>query len=300
MKNIDLKDMFSGNCYHICTEGQETPTIMMDDEDFMTAHNYIALAGWKTGMTILAYTIMSNHVHIMAICKDRDTAMKYIRLFKRLYSTHLLNKYDRPNCLKGREDSISLIDSISYFRNCVAYILRNALCARICRRVEDYPWSSYSCYFNVRFSHGGTGINDLGVRKKRQTLKTRMELSQCPYLVDAKGMIEAESFVRYDIVEKAFLNSGKFMLACLGTCNDAMMEYEMTCRPLVRVNDKELVEVIGTLAEKRFRGKQISQLSQSEKCSIIKNIYFNNRTSIPQLSRILGLPKEIIRMTLST
>lgn len=300
MKNIDLKDIFSGNCYHICTNGQETPTIMMDDEDFMTAHNYLALAGWKTGMTILAYTIMSNHVHIMAICKDRDTAMKYIRLFKRLYSTHLLNKYNISNGLKGSEDSISLIDSISYFRNCVAYILRNALCARICRRVEDYPWSSYSCYFNVHVNNGGTGINDLGVRKKRQTLKTRMDLSQCPYLVDAKGMIEAESFVRYDIVEKAFLNSGKFMLACLGTCNDAMMEYEMTCRPLVRVNDKELVEVIGNLAEKRFRGKQISQLSQSEKCAMIKNIYFNNKTSIPQLSRILGLPKEIIRMTLST
>ena len=300
MKNIDLKDLFSGNCYHICTNGQETPTIIMDDEDFMTAHNYLALAGWKTGVPVLAYTIMSNHVHILVICKNREQALRNIRLFKRLYSTHLLNKYGISNGLKGIEDSISLIDSISYFRNCTAYILRNALCARVCRRVEDYPWSSYSCYFNPYMSDNAIWISDMGERNKRNTLKTRMDLSQCPYLVNTKGMIEAKSFVRYDIVEKAFFNSGKFLLACLGTCNDALMEYEMTCKPLVRVNDTELLEVIGNLAEKKFRGKHISQLSQSEKCAIIKNIYFNNRTSIPQLSRILGLSKEIIRLTLST
>ena len=74
----------------------------------------------------------------------------------------------------------------------------------------------------------------------------------------------------------------------------------MTCKPLVRVNDKELAEVIEALTEKRFAGKHISGLTQSEKCSIIKNIYFNNKTSIPQLSRILGLPKAIIRQILST
>ena len=182
----------------------------------------------------------------------------------------------------------------------MAYILRNALCARICRRVEDYPWSSYPCYFNTKAGEGSRRISDLGVRERRSILKTRMDMSECPYLVNTEGMIETVSFVRHDIVEKAFGHSGKFFLASLGTCNDAKMEYEMTCKPLVRVNDKELAEVIEALTEKRFAGKHISGLTQSEKCSIIKNIYFNNKTSIPQLSRILGLPKAIIRQILST
>ena len=300
MKNIDLKDLLSGNCYHVCTNGQETPTIIMDEEDFKVAHNYMAIAGWKIGIDILVYAIMANHVHIMFVCKDRNLAVKYIRLFKRLYSTHLLNKYGMSDTLKGIEDSISLIDSISYFRNCVAYILRNALCARICRRIEDYPWCSYSCYFNGTASKNLRKISKIGVCETRRILKTRQNLSDCPYLINPEGMIEANSFVRYDIVEKAFLNSGRFFLASLGTCNDAKMEYEMTCKPLVRVNDKELAEVIEALAEKKFTGKKISWLTQSEKCSIIKSIYFNNKTTIPQLSRILGLPKAIIRQILST
>ena len=78
MKNIDLKDLFSGNCYHICTNGQETPTIIMDEEDFKVAHNYLALAGWKIGIDILAYAIMVNHVHIMIVCRDRNLAVRYI------------------------------------------------------------------------------------------------------------------------------------------------------------------------------------------------------------------------------
>ena len=300
MKNIELKDLFSGNCYHVCTNGQETPAIIMDKEDFKVAHNYLALAGWKTGIVTLVYTIMSNHVHILIVCKDRDQAVRYIKLFKKLYSMHLSQKYNMHGALRGIEDSISLIDSVSYFRNCVAYILRNALCARICRRVEDYPWSSYPCYFNMKADERSRRISDLGVRERRSILKTRMDLSECPYLVNTEGMIETVSFVRHDIVEKAFGHSGKFFLASLGTCNDAKMEYEMTCKPLVRVNDKELAEVIEVLTEKRFAGKHISGLTQSEKCSIIKNIYFNNKTSIPQLSRILGLPKAIIRQILST
>ena len=295
-----MKDLFSGNCYHVCTNGQETPAIIMDKEDFTVAHNYLALAGWKTGVMMLVHTIMSNHVHILLICKDRNQAVRYIKFFKKLYSMHLAQKYNMVGALRGIEDSISLIDSISYFRNCVAYILRNALCARICRRVEDYPWSSYPCYFNTKAGERSRRISDLGVRERRSILKTRMDLSKCPYLVNAEGMIEAKSFVRHDIVERAFGHSGKFFLASLGTCNDAKMEYEMTCKPLVRVNDKELAEVIEALTEKRFAGKHISGLTQSEKCSIIKNIYFNNKTSIPQLSRILGLPKAIIRQILST
>jgi len=48
MRNIELKDLFDGNCYHVCTNGQETPAIILDQEDFKVAQNYLALAGWKT------------------------------------------------------------------------------------------------------------------------------------------------------------------------------------------------------------------------------------------------------------
>lgn len=298
-KNLRLEDVVtSGNCYHVCTDGQESPLLMRGHEDYQMARTFLALAAWKVGLELIVYSIMSNHVHALVLSPDRKLVEKFIHLFKRLLSTHLRNKYGIQKALHGIQDSITLIDSIQYMRNCIAYILRNALCAKVVSKIEDYPWSSYSCYFN-RKSQSGRHISVLGVRETRALLKTREDLSQSPFHIDENGHILDSSFVRSDIVEKTFLNSGRFFLLALGTCNDARMEYEMACKPLMRVNDTEIAIAAEDLARTRFKGKGLAELNSRDKCSMIKNLFFNNKTSIPQLSRVLGLPRRLISQILS-
>lgn len=297
-KNPRLEDVVtSGNCYHVCTDGQESPLLMRDHEDYQMARTFLAIAAWKVGLELIVYSIMSNHVHALVLSPDRKSVEKFIHLFKRLLSTHLRNKYGIPKALHGIQDSISLIDSIQYLRNCIAYILRNALCAKVVTRIEDYPWSSYSCYFR-RKSQSGRHISALGARATRALLKTREDLSQSPFYIDENGNILDSSFVRYDIVERAFQNSGRFFLLTLGTCNDAKMEYEMACKPLMKVNDTDIAIAAEELARTRFNGKSLAEMSTKDKCSMIKNLFFNNKTSIPQLSRVLGLPRNLISQIL--
>lgn len=299
MKEIELKEIISGNCYHISTNGHECPTMMRDHHDYITAHNYLAISAWKTKVEIVAYSIMSNHVHALVICSNREIAVTFIRLFKLLLSHHLRNRYGMKKTLHSIKDSIILIDSISYIRNCIVYILRNALCAKICVRVEDYPWSSYGCYFNKTHVESKP-ITSLGVREKRRILKTRAILSNCPFCIDQKGKIVDESFIRHDIVEKIFRNSGRMFLFSLGNCNDARMEFEMACKPLMNVSDNDLLFVAEELASKKFNGKSIAELSINNKCSMIKTLFFNNKTSIPQLSRVLGIPRHLTSTILSS
>lgn len=45
-------------------------TLLKDEEDFRTAWNYLALSAWRTGVEIVAFTLMSNHVHEILVCKD--------------------------------------------------------------------------------------------------------------------------------------------------------------------------------------------------------------------------------------
>lgn len=299
MKTIRLEDLFDGNCYHICTNGEESPIIMRDKEDFRTAVNYLAIAAWKTRTIIVAFCLMSNHIHTMSICSNRAQAERFIKLFKQLYSTHLKRKYGMNKALHKIQDSISLIDNIQYFRNCIAYILRNSISAKVCRKTEDYPWSSYFCYFRDS-NDDCISISSMGPREIRRILKTRPDLDGCPFSIDSEGMISPRSFVAFEIVEKAFINSGRLFLFHLGTCNDALMEYEMACKPLIGVNDTELLRATEKIAANRFRGKTIAELTNQQKCSIIKTVFFNNKTSIPQLSRVLGLPRDIISRILST
>ena len=101
-------------------------------------------------------------------------------------------------------------------------------------------------------------------------------------------MITLESFVESDVVEKAYKYSGKSFL------------YELACQPMMHVSDQDMYETIRKHVANRFRGKELSELSSSEKCSILKSVFFNNKTSIPQLSRIMGLSRKLIQRILST
>lgn len=296
---MELSDLIKGNCYHICTNGQDAPVLMRDAEDYKIACTYLALVAWKLNVEIYAYIVMSNHVHVLISCRDRRTAERFIRAYKQKLSLFFRHKYDICKSFRGISDSITLVDSLHYFRNCIAYILRNALSARVCTRIEDYPWSSYSAYFSNVDYNVLRRVDSLGIRERRNVVKSNVDLNDCPLYVDAHGRVADRSFVRYVVVEKAFSNSFRSFLYCLGTCNDSKMEYEFALKPQININDLELLNVAEHLAHSRFAGKTLADLSASDKCSMIKNLYFNNKTSIPQLSRILGLSRQMVTKVLT-
>ena len=300
MEDCRLEDLYDGNFYHVCTEGMERDVLFRDDEDFLVARNYLALSAWKNKVFVLVFSLMSNHVHVLVASHDRRRTQIFIRYFKQLYSTYMHNKYGRKEALRGQADSIALISDMKYFRNCVAYILRNAICAKICRKVEEYPWSSYETYFRDDSESSGVCISSLSERHKRKVLKTRMNLDGCPYRIDEDGNIEVASFVRSDLVQLAFNRSGKFFLYHLGYCNDTQMEYEFVSRPQFHANDQDLFLAAEKLAAERFSEKSLSQLTVSQKCAMLKNLFFNNRSTIPQLARVMGIPRELVRKVLST
>lgn len=300
MKDISLKELNEGEFYHICTNGTECPVLLKDDKDYIAAWNLLAITSWRHRIKLMAFCIMSNHLHIIANCIQRDEAISYIRHIKQKLSAYLLNRYGISASLKGTKDCISKIEDIRYLRNCVAYVLRNPVCAKTCARVDDYRWSSYRCLFRSGSEESVRRLSELTETEKRKILKTRISLKDCPLTIDADGIITAETFVHTELTEAAFANSGKSFLFHLGRCNDARMEYEFQHQPLMRISDIELVEKVEDISKERFQGKGIAELKTSQKCSLVKTVFFCCRTSIPQTSRILGLPREIVRKILCT
>ena len=71
MEEMNLKDLYDGNFYHVCTNGLEQVTLLKDDEDFRAAWNCLALSTWRTGVEVVAFTLMSNHVQA---CKEASQA----------------------------------------------------------------------------------------------------------------------------------------------------------------------------------------------------------------------------------
>ena len=300
MDEQNLDTFYDGNFYHVCTNGLEQISLLNDEEDFKTAWNYLALSAWRTGIQSLAFVLMSNHIHEVVACKDSSQARAALRLYKKMLSLYLKNKYGLTKALRLTNDCVSVIDTVAYMKNCIPYILRNAVCARICAKPEDYKWSSYSCYFSAARRESGVPVSSLTYTQKRRMLKTGLDCTGCPFQIGDDGLITIESFVRYDIVESIYKHSGKSFLYYMGCCNDSRMEYELTCQPLMHISDNDMYHNVARYVASKFPDKGLPDLTSAEKCSILKVLFFNNKTTIPQLSRIMGLSRQLIRRVIST
>jgi putative transposase len=99
---------------------------------------------------IHAFVLMSNHYHILMSTPKANIgeSMKY---FHREVAKQANKKMGRNNHFFGGRYKWSLITTENYYWNCVKYILRNPVRAKICNKVEDYEFSTLNLGSNNRF-----------------------------------------------------------------------------------------------------------------------------------------------------
>lgn len=131
-------------------------------------------------------------------------------------------------------------------------------------------------------------------------LRIDRSLEGCTMCIDSDGKPIPRSFVKSDFVERVFSNSGKSFLYYLGSCNDSEMEYDLTIRPQLSATDLDLATHAEEIASAHFLGKSVAALTTQEKCKMVKKLYYSHKTSIPQMSRVLGLPRNLVQRILTT
>lgn len=88
-----------------------------------------------------ALVLMPNHFHILLTVPERDLGVVMNELMKSVSrSTNLLS--GRSGHLFGGPYHWSLIGNTRYFRHALKYIYRNPVRAKLCSRVESYPYST--------------------------------------------------------------------------------------------------------------------------------------------------------------
>ena len=149
------------NYYHLCTEGLGETVMFRDNEDYVTGINYLAVCQIALNqiapnqitpnqitpkkIEIIAFCLMSNHLHIVA--KGENAILKkFIISFKRRYSMWLARKYNEHKILHRTAFTIKEIDSTEYLKQVIAYVLRNPIAAGINVSPFQYKWSSASCH----------------------------------------------------------------------------------------------------------------------------------------------------------
>jgi REP element-mobilizing transposase RayT len=114
-----------------------------DKESFLST-----LAKFKSrfGFKLYGFVIMDNHAHLVIEALNHITISKIMHAVTLSYSVKFRKKYSYTGYVwQGRFNS-NVIENDSYILHCLEYIHNNPIRAKMVKRVQNYPWSSYRYY----------------------------------------------------------------------------------------------------------------------------------------------------------
>ena len=129
---------------HIIKRGINHQDIFIEEEDYRYFLNTIRELKTEMDFDIVAYCLMSNHVHLLI----HDENLQFSKMIQRLmtrYAMHFNRKYKRTGPLCEGRYTGRTIENERYLLTAVRYIHNNPISAGI-SLPEDYKWCSYREY----------------------------------------------------------------------------------------------------------------------------------------------------------
>lgn len=138
------RTIIAGIPLHIIQRGHNRGACYFADADYHCFLEQLRESSSEHGCSIHAYVLMTNHVHLLATPKSKDSAWLMMKYLNQRYVRYVNRKYDRSGTLwEGRFRSC-LTQTENYALGCYRYIELNPVRAGIVERPEQYRWSSYS------------------------------------------------------------------------------------------------------------------------------------------------------------
>lgn len=138
--------------YHVSARSNNKEWFGLSPEKLWSIFSeYLYLVHKLYDTEIHCFVMMSNHFHLIVRTPQAniDTVMQY---FMRETSRVIAYETGRINHVYGGAYKSSLITDYSYYFNAYKYVLRNPVKAKICKRAEEYRFSTL---------HGQLGMSHL-------------------------------------------------------------------------------------------------------------------------------------------
>jgi len=127
--------------HHIIQRGNRRQDVFFCDADKELYLEQLNKNSSKYGLTVLAYCLMSNHVHLIVIPNTTESLSKGIGETHKWYTTETNRRNKWTGYLwQGRFSSFVLDET--YLYSAIRYVELNPVKAKIVKQAQDYKWSS--------------------------------------------------------------------------------------------------------------------------------------------------------------
>jgi putative transposase len=137
-----LRLEFTGALYHVTSRGDGREDIYPSDADRLAWLETLGQVCARFNWVCHAYCQMTDHYHIVIETPDANLS-KGMRQLNGVYTQFFNRTHQRAgHVFQGRFKAI-LIEKDGYLLELARYVVLNPLRAKMVRRIEQWPWSSY-------------------------------------------------------------------------------------------------------------------------------------------------------------
>ena len=127
---------------HVIHRGNNRQVCFVCSEDYQNSIVFLSEGALKYGVSIHAWVLMTNHVHILATSHHDGNISRMMQCLGRYYVRYYNAMYYRTGTLwEGRFKSC-VVDSDTYFLTCQRYIELNPVRAGMVNEPSEYRWCS--------------------------------------------------------------------------------------------------------------------------------------------------------------
>ena len=159
-----------GILYHVIVRGNYRQKTFLNGRDYEAYLERLARYRKRFGVTIYAYCLMSNHVHLL-LETGSEPLSKFMQGLQQSYTQYFNRKHRKMGHLfQGRYKAI-VCEKDEYLLTLVRYIHLNPIRAKLVQRLADYPYSGHPEYCGVRASEAletSRVLNMVGGRQSYQ------------------------------------------------------------------------------------------------------------------------------------
>ena len=275
--------------YLVTTEHLKKGLWFRDNEDYRVGMNYVAIASFVCGVMVLAFVLMSNHVHFVLYCTEEE-ARNFINEFKADCSRFVALKYGVRDLLRrNRVDIQRISPDDESFERAVAYTQMNPPAANICLTPADYPWGTGGTFFKVR-AEKGMRLGEMSRHAIYKLLHTKRTLP-ANWIVGEDGHILPESYVPVNLVESIF-RKPKRMNYFLQNSSKAKRRQEFQGNDLPSFRDQVLYAAIPDLCRSFFGKSEVSALDENQRQELVRQLRRRFSADVHQIARVTSLRIE--------
>ena len=131
--------------HHITQRGNRREQVFFTDEDRQAYLGWLKEYAEKHKVDILAYCLMTNHIHLVAVPRTEDGLQQTLKPLHMRYAQRINRTRGWNGHLwQGRFFSSALDEA--YLWAAIRYVERNPVRARMVRKAENYRWSSAAAH----------------------------------------------------------------------------------------------------------------------------------------------------------